>query len=712
MPTPVCVHPLASLSFMLTFPLFAQITLAQQTSADIDRQVMHNSVDLVTTTPDAEKLIYAADYLRQLNAVSATDLLKRIPGIQGLLQDATSDQRGFGSAGDQLLINGQRISGKSNGADAVLDRIQAIQVERIEVIRGTSPDTDVRSQGRVVNVVLENNQHSAYGAIAAKAISFASGGNGHGVELSRTGSRGLFDYVLALENQTESSRTHTNNLVFSPACALQEQEAISTQTHENEFLFSANTSFTFLNGNQFSLNSLFEQEQEADNQLTSVVEAPGGQFVVEKQNVRVREIGADYRHLLQNGHRWTTLLILADNVDNGFGQSFDTETVETQSEFSRSDEHILRSAYQWSASQHHAFESGLEVAINKVRESSKLFENHAGALQEIALENASSMIQEHRYELFLNHGWQLNEQLALDNSLNLEHSALQQRGPDINRQQRFFYISPRLGATYNLNEQSQIRGRIEQTVSQLDFGDFTTSFAGDNNRFDVIYAGNPELEPELAREYQLSYQYQMQDDRGAIEISALYADIHKHIDLIPLRISTDDGTSMRAAPGNIGDARRIELRLNGSMRLDRLNIRGAVLDATLTLRNTQALDAFTQTKRQMTALANYQLTWSYRQDISDQLSFRLESEHYAGERSYDLDYFGTLQRGTKLDFIVEWRLADNLQLRLEADNLLGTRNQRNRVIYDNDRATGTIKQREQRSGVPDRETSLNLNWTF
>src|SRR5690606_21547313 len=64
-------------------------------------------------------------------------------------------ERGFGSSGDQILINGRRIAGKSNEIMSVLGRIQASLVERVELIRGISPDLEVRSEGLIVNVVLK-----------------------------------------------------------------------------------------------------------------------------------------------------------------------------------------------------------------------------------------------------------------------------------------------------------------------------------------------------------------------------------------------------------------------------------------------------------------------------------------------------------------------------------------------------------------------------
>ena len=100
------------------------------------------------------RIIYDREYFSQFNVISAEDLLRRIPGVQDLMNFREYGERGFGSTGAQILINGQRLSGKSNDIQSALERIQARQVYRIEVIRGNVPGLDVRIEGRVVNVVL------------------------------------------------------------------------------------------------------------------------------------------------------------------------------------------------------------------------------------------------------------------------------------------------------------------------------------------------------------------------------------------------------------------------------------------------------------------------------------------------------------------------------------------------------------------------------
>ena len=71
-------------------------------------------------------------------------MLSRIPGIDLALRGGRG--RGLGSGAGEILINGQRITGKSNGGRSALARISADQVEHIEIIRGTSTELDVEGR--------------------------------------------------------------------------------------------------------------------------------------------------------------------------------------------------------------------------------------------------------------------------------------------------------------------------------------------------------------------------------------------------------------------------------------------------------------------------------------------------------------------------------------------------------------------------------------
>ena len=77
-------------------------------------------------------------------------MVGNIPGFT--ISGDDDDERGFGQAKQNILINGRRVSGKSNDAATALGRITAENVVRIEIVDGATLDIPGLS-GQVANVI-------------------------------------------------------------------------------------------------------------------------------------------------------------------------------------------------------------------------------------------------------------------------------------------------------------------------------------------------------------------------------------------------------------------------------------------------------------------------------------------------------------------------------------------------------------------------------
>ncbi|MEX0903691.1 MAG: TonB-dependent receptor [Pseudohongiellaceae bacterium] len=682
----------------------------------------------VIVTDSGNRVIYTGEYFSQYNVITASDQLQRVPGIQdiGGGGNFNDDQRGFGSSGDQMLINGKRVSGKSNDVGSVLQRIQARQVVQIEVIRGAVPGLDVRSQGRVVNVVLEDTLTTGYGSVTGSVEHYSEGSLGSGAEFSYNGDLAALNYLVSVEGDVRKDFSESLDRFFTPGDILFARQLETFSSSSNEITASANTSYTFPGGNVLNVNAFYADEEDSGDEtsqnylVVNAIEFPDdSQLNDETEFSRNWELGGDYQHVFANGNILTTLFIYssAENAERGafsfMPQGATAQLQDVQIEASLSKEKILRSTYQWALTEDHLFESGAEVAVNSVDEDASLFENTGGSLLEVPLFNEESTIEEVRYEAFTSYSWQAADQLLLESSLDLEHSEIQQSGADVEHSRDFFYVRPRLALRYDLSEQTQLRGRIERTISQLDFGAFIASFTNDDNRFDVINAGNPELEPEKTWEYELSYERQLLGDRGVITVTALYSDVTDHIGRIPLQVATDDGVSIRTAPGNLGDGYAAELEISGSLRLDWLSLEGAVLDLSLARQNSRVTDPFSGEKREFNFSSDYEWSLAYRQDLNwKSLSWGIETGTESPRPQYDLDFSEESEDGLDLEIFVEMQPMTDVTLRLEAENVLRAESQRERLEYSGIRGRNPLDRRELRTSRPVREISLGIQWVF
>src|SRR5690554_2204546 len=151
---------------------------------------------------DDSTVIFPATYFTQWAPVTAQDMINRIPGVgtaTGGNFGTTSTDRGLGGGGgNQILIDGKRVAGKSNEANSQLQRISASKVERIELIRGTSAALDVRGD-LIVNIVLTEALSSRTYAYELNADYYSDDYLQPGGKFSVNGQQGGFNYLLSAE---------------------------------------------------------------------------------------------------------------------------------------------------------------------------------------------------------------------------------------------------------------------------------------------------------------------------------------------------------------------------------------------------------------------------------------------------------------------------------------------------------------------------------
>jgi hypothetical protein len=129
----------------ILFGTAATIILADHSAAIAETEV---------TTPASEtnrNAFTPADFA-QFSPQTALDMVRRLSGFS-ILSDHSAN-RGFGQARGNVLIDGQRVSAKSNGAEAALGRIAAARMVRIEALDGAQTGIAGLS-GKVVNVVID-----------------------------------------------------------------------------------------------------------------------------------------------------------------------------------------------------------------------------------------------------------------------------------------------------------------------------------------------------------------------------------------------------------------------------------------------------------------------------------------------------------------------------------------------------------------------------
>ena len=163
-------------------------------------------------------VVYDRAYFEAFGAVTLEDMIRNIPGGIALLNSLRrSSDRGFGSDGPPLLIDGRRMTGKSNDIVTRLARIPANQVERIELIRGNAAGLDIRSEGLLYNVILRKGADRSASTFFDLRANYARGAPlGPQALLSHSGRDGRFEYGVSYQYENDPRVNLIREDVLSP----------------------------------------------------------------------------------------------------------------------------------------------------------------------------------------------------------------------------------------------------------------------------------------------------------------------------------------------------------------------------------------------------------------------------------------------------------------------------------------------------------------
>lgn len=676
-------------------------------------------------TDTAALTTYDQSYFAAYNAITAEDLLRRIPGIQDLLappDDDGSGPRGFGSGGSPFLFNGRRLSGKTNDPLTALKRIQARQVVRVEVIRGSVPGLDVRigDEGVLVNVVLAETLSSSYGSWEASASYYTSGAWRLGGKVSYAGDYGPLAYTFSMEAVPERlvERIRDRHLL-PPSPLLFGRVNLARREGNTSYTGTAGLTYTFANGDVANLNGRYNEQPEWSETFadTFAVLASGNDsftgstvLLEDETGDMGWEIGGDYEHAFDGGHVLRALFVMTEekwpSVTDFFSTPAGGPTTHAMRQMERphSTEKIVRGTYTRFIDPSRSLELGGEVALNTHDQVNFQFEDQAGVLAPVPLFNSAAKVSETRLESVSRYTWQITPALYAEGAVDTEFSRLKQSGVDVNTSRSFFFAKPRLDLRYDVAPDLQIRGRIFRTIGQLDFGDFVSSVDSEDVRIGVIQAGNPNLVPEKTWTFEATGEYRLPGGQGSLSLRTFYNSISDAVDKILIAPDV-------AGTGNIGDGHSYGAEAKVGVRLGWLGLSGASVDVSGLVQDSSVRDAFTGLRRPLQNFQNYEWAISFRHDIAwNNLAYGVTIDGEDALFQSDIDFVQQLHPKPEAAVFVEMR-ALALTFRVEAEQLHNIYT-RNRLLYAGNRAAGALRRQELRRGISDSVVKLIVRGTF
>jgi len=650
---------------------------------------------------------------------TAFDMVSQVPGFQ---LDDGNDQRGFGGAVGNVLINDRYPSSKQDTPSQILQRIPVTQVERIELIRGQVRDIDLLGRPVVLNLLLVEN------SAAATRWELSLRKNFQMSPLAPSGSISVSDrwrsmtYNVGVEGRRASFGNPGTRDVLDASGARVEQRL---EDHEGSG-FNANSYVTAaidIGRTSLQINATLGLEERKEVlQTINVPEAPGGlptnDHLVDERYNRQIEIGINAERRLSEDLVGTAILLhhelhqepsSSQRRFDSAGDQYLFRLAETEAETT---ETIARTEFVWSKFTNHVLQVNVEGARNILNSALEQVVDTGSGPELVPVPGANSRVEELRGDILVIDTWSLGK-YEFDYGIGAESSTISQSG-DADQKRRFSFVKPQAAVTYASSPEQRIRLRLAREVAQLDFRDFVSATRFEDND---LALGNPDLRPESTWIAEVSSEWRWGD------LSVLRAKVFHHWisdvqDLLPL----DDAFEV---PGNIGDGRRWGLEIEATVPLNWLGLSAARLDIRGRLQDSTVEDPVTGRMRVLSAAGGhkgdvdfrdenrYGLQLDFRQDLdTSRVSWGWNLAIRAERPLHKVNELDVYDEGANVDAFIETTRWLGLKVRLTGVNLLDIVDSRDRTLYGGARELSPVVSREHRRLTNGRRLLLTLSGTF
>ncbi|MBX7535505.1 TonB-dependent receptor plug domain-containing protein [Qipengyuania sp. GH1] len=622
---------------------------------------------------------------------NALDMVSRIPGFS--ISGGNDGQRGLGQADQNVLVNGKRFSSKSDSLSDQLRRIPAADVVRIELVDGNTLDIPGLT-GLVANVVYVRRGASGQFRWDLGFRPYNADPRWYGGEASLTGSSGALDFTVSLSNENNRFGADGDTLVYAPDSSLTEEQYSRFSGAFDNPKLATNFTYTLGPASIANLNLSYGEDFYNRDEFETGIPVSGP---IRQRSSLVREdgpeyeIGGDVEFPLGPG----SLKLIGlerferDNYENTLVDSFSDDRPAIGSRFRQTNEtgeRIGRLEYQWNMLASDWQVAG-EAAFNRLDRRSSLFRlGETGEFFELDFPAGTGGVAEDRYDTSLSWSKPISSALSVQLIGGMEFSTIEQTGAAANARS-FKRPKGSLAATWKPQDNFDVSLTLARRVSQLSFGDFLASVSlGNDNQ----NGGNNQLVP-----YQ-SWNVELQANRNFGEWLSLQFDVRQawfedFIDWFPL----PDGGEAR---GNIGDAQRLHLGLDATVRMDTFGWNGARFDVRLRSRDMDVTDPFTGESRAFSGDTVDLIDVDFRHDIQQSNWAWGASLFSEGKVPYSRRYeFGREWEGpTFVTLFAEHKDVMGLTVQGRVRNLLGARDRFERTVYDTPRPDGLLAFSESR----------------
>ncbi|WP_162789307.1 MULTISPECIES: TonB-dependent receptor plug domain-containing protein [Sphingomonas] len=620
---------------------------------------------------------------------TALDMLQQVPGFT--IREADQD-RGLGQASENVLLNGQRVANKSGGAIAELGKINAADVERIDIVDAAQLGI-AGLTGQVANVVVKANRKS-HGQFAWRPdvrAHYAHPRYDSG-SISYNDRIGPVEYTLAV-NGDSGRGAYGGPVIITDASG-----QVIERRHE--------TLWSDFTGPKFSLTTKLDGPGSSVGNLILFYQPYWSRYEIADRRIRldgddrarvtrskrpgyITEANGDYTFALGPGRLKLIGLKHFEHEPTVTTQvtSYDSGQPSDGVRFSRDvriKETVGRGEYDWKMGRN-TLQVSFERADNSLAQVGRLFTlDPTGAFNEQPLPDGTGTVRERRYESLVTFGRALSPKLDLQVVGGAEVSHLELLGSNLPAR-KFFRPKGSITLGWRPTKAWDISLKLNRKVGQISFYDFLDQprLSDDRNN-----DGNALLVPPQ------SWQLELEGGRtlGKWGKTRLRLYAHRITDIVDIVPIGSDGQGI----GNLPSAKRLGFESTSTFNFDPIGWHGAKLDLQFGVDHTRVRDPLTGRIRPISGNMNRWFSLSLRHDIPrSNWAWGTSLSHNHFVPYYYLTEVDRNEEGPFFDeTFIENKDVAGMTVRFSITNLLNARHREDRSVYAGRRTVSPLLFRE------------------
>jgi len=678
--------------------------------SDVNVSASRSASDEIRRNASAGKIVYGREELETLDAASIGELLGKLPGA-GMFVDPDSGARGRGRGPDrnmpQILVDGQPLPGGGRNPATAL-RLPVELIERVEIIRNSTPEFPVLGPGGVINLVLRDVPSKQVRS-AKLGLGAMSGEPGLRLEAQYGEPEGgSFGYMLSASinsrsNKGEGALDSVTYAAGVPTGTLNEQSERAGR--DTNLTLSPRFSWRLDERHRFTLSPfLTYTENERNSSVDRLQSGVRSQDREHEDGKRVSgRLNGEWKRQEAGGTETSARLMLQGEYESVFRR--------TQRQVGLSQEKTTGREKEWMLDLRHKqlfFDKHLLTAAAELKqEHSDETQRQSG----LSVASNRANLREYSEVVWVQDEWQVAGAHVLTPGLRWQSLEISLDDTQMGKVERKdISLNPSLHYLWQISPQWNFRASVARNTKAPPspfLRPFTRAANGTNSSSNPDRGGNPALAPEKLRSVELGIEHFLAARAGTVGLSVF----DRLIDDYTQRLVAFDGATGRwvERPFNVGSARLQGLSFDYKVKLLALGVPNLTFRGNLAytdiemLEKVAGLGAGEGPRKTANLGADYEIP-SVRLTVGGNYNHvsALDRESSATVRQIQ-------EARRQLDLYALYKIDRQISLRFSAQNV--TRETRRNALEETD-ATGSLirSERDWSPGVASYMLTLEAKW--